>query len=224
MPDISLELLCLIPWLFYSWLIRILSYRIISWWFILFYLVVIMDNLGCAYSVDWDMRCMVYRWGFSCLDYPLEVSISWIYLLSPYNWFCHIYLSYYLMPHSYSCVIVLTTRFSMHTLLFRFTDTRVLILTHHLAFTTPLVGEFWLPWILMSRFRSLELVDSPCCWSEWRSENVNHRQTIWSPILPGPLLGFRVFLLWLWASFCTVNYCKSFVFSHLRHIGDVILL
>ena len=27
---------------------------------------------------------------FSCLDYPLEVSISWICLLSPYNWFCHI--------------------------------------------------------------------------------------------------------------------------------------
>jgi len=45
------------------------------------YLAVIVNSSGCAYSVDRDMRCMVYRWGFPYLDYSLEVSISWIYLL-----------------------------------------------------------------------------------------------------------------------------------------------
>ena len=63
------------------------SYRVIttSWWFILFSLAVIVDSLDCAYSVNGDMRYMVYGWGFPYLDYPLEVSISWIRLLSPYN-------------------------------------------------------------------------------------------------------------------------------------------
>jgi len=29
-------------------------------------------------SDDGDMGYMVYRWGFSWFDYPLNVSISWI--------------------------------------------------------------------------------------------------------------------------------------------------
>jgi len=37
-------------------------------------------------------------------------------------------------------------------------------------------------------------------------------------------LGSRIFLLWLWAFFCTDHYCKPFSFSHLRHIGDVIFM
>ena len=41
----------------------------------------------------------------------------------------------------------------------------------------------------------LELVDSPSCWLEWRSESVDHRQTVWGPILLDPLLGSRTFLL-----------------------------
>ena len=40
------------------------------------------------------------------------------------------------------------------------------ILVRHLAFASPLAGEFWLLWILMSRSWSLERVDSPSCWSE----------------------------------------------------------
>ena len=78
---------------------------------------------------------------------------------------------------------------------FEFIDTRVLISARHLALTSPLVGEFWLPWILMFRSRSLELVYSPGCWSEWRNSSVVHRLTVWSPILPDPLLVSRVFLL-----------------------------
>jgi len=185
--------LCSISWLVYSRFIQILSYRIISWWFILFYLVVIVDSSGCAYSVDRDMRYMVYRWGFSCLDYPLEGSTLWIYLLNSYNWFCHISLSHHLMPYSCSCVLVFTIRFSMHALLFRFIDTCVLVFARHLAFATPLVGELRLPWIFMFRFRSLDLVDSPCRWSEWRSGSVNHRQIVWSPILPAPCSALEFF-------------------------------
>jgi len=35
---------------------------------------------------------------------------------------------------------------------FKFIDTRVLIFARHLEFASPLMGEFWLPWILISRF------------------------------------------------------------------------
>ena len=54
-----------------------------------------------------------------------------------------------------------------------FIDTHVLISARHLAFASPLAGEFWLLWILMSRFWSLERVNSPSCWSEWRSGSVD---------------------------------------------------
>ena len=140
MPDFTLEPLYLTFWLVYSWFIRILSYRIIFWWFILYSLVVTVDSSSCAYSIDGDMRYMVYRWEFSCLDYPLEISISWIYLLSPYNWFCHFCTSHYLLPLLCSCVLVLMTQFSIHPLWFEFIDTCVPIYASHLAFIIPLVG------------------------------------------------------------------------------------
>ena len=88
----------------------------------MFSLVVIVDNSSGAYSVDGDLRYMVYRWGFSYLDYPLKVSISWIYLMSPYNWFCRFCAFHHLMSHSCSCVFVLTARFSIHALWFEFID------------------------------------------------------------------------------------------------------
>ena len=65
----------------------------------------------------------------------------------------------------------------------------------HLAFTIPLVGEFWLSWILMSRSQSLELVNSPGCWSGMRSWSMDPQQTVQSPILLGPMRVSRVFLL-----------------------------
>ena len=40
------------------------------------------------------------------------------------------------------------------------------------------LGSFWLPWILMSKSWSLELVDAPSYWSELHSGSVNHRQTV----------------------------------------------
>jgi len=53
-----------------------------SWWFIHSILTVIVDNSGCAYSVDGDMRYMVYRGGFPCLNYfsryQSHESINWV--------------------------------------------------------------------------------------------------------------------------------------------------
>ena len=40
---------------------------------------------------------------------------------------------------------MLMTQFSMHALELEFIDTRVLVPARHLAFTTPLVGEFQNP-------------------------------------------------------------------------------
>jgi len=39
----------------------------------------------------------------------------------------------------------------MHALELGVIDTCVLVPARHLAFTTPLVGEFWLPWTCMFR-------------------------------------------------------------------------
>jgi len=70
-------------------------------------------------------------------------------------------LSYYTMsiPCLISLAIYLPTFVSWcswhsfnASLYFGFIDTCMLIFTHHLAFASPLAGEFWLSWILMSRF------------------------------------------------------------------------
>jgi len=93
--------------------------------------------------------------------------ISWIFTA----WY-HLLYIYLLL---FSCVD--DTVFNA-CLWFRFIDIRVLIYARHFAFTSPLAGEFWLPWILMFRFRSLELVDSPSCWSEMCNGSVDHQQTV----------------------------------------------
>jgi len=59
-----------------------------------------------------DVRYKVHIWGFSCLDYSFDVLISQIGNLALYNWFCHIYFTYYLL--ACSCMFVLTTRFLIH--------------------------------------------------------------------------------------------------------------
>jgi len=54
-------------------------------------------------------------WGLSCLDYPLDVSISWIQSLSLYNWFCpHLYLKHYLIFYFILVYDLLTTQFLIH--------------------------------------------------------------------------------------------------------------
>ena len=88
--------------------------------------------------------------------------------------------------------------------------------TTHSGVLTPLV--------LMSRSWSLEHVDSPSCWSEWRSGSVDLQQPVQSPILSGPpvrLLSFPVMTLSL---LCTVHTCTSLCNLAIAHISDVIFM
>ena len=110
----------------------------------------------------WWHEIKVYRWGFPCLNYSFDVLVLWSCDLKPYNQICS--SSAYLVLSLYTCLPLLATW----------------LLPHH----SP--GEFWLLWILMSRFWSLERVDSPSCWSEWRSGSVDLQRTALSSILPGP--------------------------------------
>jgi len=50
-------------------------------------ILLLWGNSSCMDSGYGDMRYMIYIWEFSCLNYPLDVSISWIQSLSSYNWF-----------------------------------------------------------------------------------------------------------------------------------------
>ena len=106
----------------------------------------------------------------------------------------------------------------------RFIDIRVLIHTRHLAFASPLAGEFWLLWILMSRFWSLERVDSPSWWSECAAVAWIFSRPSRALSFQAPLFGSRVFLLWLWACLYTVHTCTSLCILAIAHISDVIFM
>ena len=47
--------------------------------------LLLWGHSSCTNSDDGDMGYVVYRWGFPCLNYPINVSISWIHNLSLYN-------------------------------------------------------------------------------------------------------------------------------------------
>ena len=86
-----------------------------------------------------------------------------------------------------------------------------------ICITTRLGSFIWLPWILMSRSRSLERVDSPSCWSEWRSGSVDLQKTIWSSILPGPPVCLSSFpLVNSWVPFVLFIHVHLLVISQLR--------
>jgi len=76
--------------------------------------------------------------------------------------------------------------------------------------------SFWLPWIVMSRSRSLELVNSPCCWSEMRSYSMDHWQAVWGLILPGPPARLEFPFRDSWAPFAQFMILYHFVFLNLR--------
>ena len=110
----------------------------------------------------------------------------------------------------------LTIRFSMHVY---DSDLSIqvclsMLATWHSYHHSP-GSSVWLPWILMSKSWSLERVDSPSCWSEWRSDSVDLRQTVQSLFLTDPLLVSRVFSH-SWASFVLFIFVYLFVFSYLR--------
>jgi len=105
------------------------------------------DNSGDINSEYSDVRYTVYIWWFPYLDYSLYVLISRISNLGLYNWFFHIYFSWYLI--TCSCMPVLTIQFLIHGFWLEFIDTRVLIYARQLALILPLVVEFSLPWTCM---------------------------------------------------------------------------
>ena len=120
---------------------------------------------------------------YSCLHTALPLVFYSISLLLLFYFImcipCLMSLAIYLPAHvclcsrpSFQCMFMIQ--------IYRYTRER------HLALASPLTGEFWLPWILMSRSQSLEHVDSPSCRSEWRSWSVDLQQTVWSSIFPGP--------------------------------------
>jgi len=168
-------------------------------YFILLYYICIHPGLPLVYYPQWSPALIILYHACSLLDITYCLSTC-------------------------SCMLVLTPWFSLHAFQLGFIDTRVPDYARHLAFITPLVGEFLIPWICVFRSRSLELVDSPGCWSEMRSRRMDHRQTVWGPILPGPLLGSRVFLFWLVSAFCTVHICISLYIFAFSPISDVIFL
>ena len=118
----------------------------------------------------------------------------------------YIYLLLYVCPHD--------TVFNA-CLWFKFIDTLVLIFVRHLALASPLVGEFWLLWILMSRSWAWSLWILPV--ADLRGATVAWiiRRPSRAPSFQAPLVGSRVFLLWHWVSFCTVHYCISPLYSRI---------
>jgi len=144
-------------------------HRILHLWSLLYY--------TCSYPV---LPLVFYSTSLLLLSYHI---ISWV--VPAWYHLLYIYLLLYACAHD--------TIFDA-LLWFGFIDTRVLIFTRHLALASPLVREFPLPWILMSRSQSLELVDSPNYWIERCNGSVDLQQTVQSPILPGPLCVSRFVL------------------------------
>jgi len=138
------------------------------------------------------------------------------YLLSPYNWFCRICASHHLVPELYSGMNAHDMVFNA-CFWFGFIDTHALDPARHLPFITSLVGEFWLSWICMFRSWNLELVKSLGCWSEMRSESMNHQLTVQSHFLLGlPARLSSFFFCNSCASFMPFIIVYLFVFSYLR--------
>jgi len=101
-------------------------------------------------------------------------------------------------------------------------DKRVIIFARHLALASPLAREFWLLWILMSRswsLRILPVADLRGAAIAWIISRPSR-----APSFQALLLGSRVFLWWLWASFCTVHTCTSLCILAFAPISDVIFL
>ena len=142
---------------------------------------------------------------FRFYDY-YHISYSYPVLLPMFHSISLLLLSYHSM--SSSCLISLVIYLPAYTCLCSRHGFQCMIMIRFYRYTcaylcsplgirttTRLGSSIWLPWILMSRSWSLERVDSPSCWSEWRSWSMDPQQTVWSSILPGPLCASRVFLL-----------------------------
>ena len=146
----------------------------------------IMPVMYSCYACHELPLCLL--WFLLCLLYTHVMIVVWFATNAFIGFYIGLYLlasAYLCSRHSFRCMIMI--RFYRYTWTYLCTPSGIHITTRW--------GEFWLLWILMSRSWSLERVDFPSCWSEWRSGNVDLQQTVQSSILPGPLCASRVFLL-----------------------------
>jgi len=221
LPYCTQPVFCMIFHLYYftqtldlliHWFIRVLSYRIISWWFILFYIAVIVDSSGCAYLVDGGMRYIVYRWGFSCLDFSSRYqSHESIYWARTIGFVTSVYpIIWCLIPvRVYAHDTVSNSSFWI-----RFIDTRMLVPARQLTFTTCwrvsdspgsscLVLRAWSLWIF-------PIADQRCAVDSWiigRPSGAHPPRLLCSSL--------EFFSCNSWAHLCTFHHWYLFVFSHL---------
>jgi len=100
---------------------------------------------------------------FRFYDYhtiPVHILLYHLWSIPPVS--CYYHLISYMFPPWYQLMsLYLILHAGTHDTVFNaylwlgFIDTHVLISARHLAFASPLAGEFWLLWILMSRFLEL---------------------------------------------------------------------
>ena len=114
------------------------------------------------------------------------------------TWYQLLYIYLLLYARAYDTVFMFMIQIYQYTCAYPYSPSGFRITTRR-GVLTPLDPHV--------QVLELEAVDSPSCWSEWHSGSVDLQQTVQSLILPGPLFGSRVFLLWLGASICTVHTC-----------------
>jgi len=167
----------------------VLSHKAINW-------VCATDVVAVLAFIGFYIRFLVYDHYYIITAYILlyhlcsisQVSCS--YLIIPWvfsAWYR--LLSLYLLMYAYAHDTIFNA-----CLWFEFIDTRVLFYACHLSFASWLIGEFDFPGSSCSGLGAWSL------WILWMlirdaSWSVDRRQTIWSPILSGPLRVSRVFLL-----------------------------
>jgi len=130
-----------------------------------------LSNTSCMYSVDGEVRYMVYRWGFPYLDYPLDVLISWIRRLSLYNWFClHLHFTYdiynsYMLDKCISLYLLLLPTCFLEYTIHWYSCTCVLAWARYLAFLYSL-GCILTTLDLHVQIPEFGHWRRSCCWSE----------------------------------------------------------
>jgi len=202
--------------------IRILRYCIISWWFILFYLVVIVGNPGCAYSIDVDMSVWhIDECFLICIissRYQSHESIYWARITG---------LSYLLDASSlFMCACAHDTVFNACSFIriYRYTCLSLHATwhsQHHSLGSSDSPGsscpgfKAWSLWILPVTIQS----GAAKAWIIKRPSEALSFQA--------PFLGSRVFLLWILALICTVYNCISLcilAFTLIRWCNILVIL
>ena len=144
-----------------------------------------------ALGLRWH-EIKVYRWGFPCLDYSLEVLVSWSRNLSVY-----IALSFLTCGASFTCWLI-TRDIAPPLMLFL-----LMPLGCNLLY---LFGRSWLPWICMFRFRTLDRGGAFCRRSSFPCRAIWLVSVSVVPDLPFELAGFP-FNSWAYCNYIVNRTC-----------------